>query len=230
MAKCYPLILALILIVTLSGCKRRAERPAAAQKKDAAQGVIVAAGDSLTAGLGLDEEESYPAQLEKKLRAAGIDYRVINAGSSGETSSGLLSRLDWLLTLKPAIVILETGANDGLRGIDPGVTQKNIREAVHRLQTKNIVVILAGMRMVQNLGPEYTSAFNRIYPEIAKQSGVLFMPFFLQGVAAEPDLNSGDAIHPTAEGYRVVANNLYPYVLQAITIVEKRPPAQHRNP
>lgn len=220
------LTLLLMLIFTQVGCERRSERPAAAGKSTAGQGVIVAAGDSLTAGFGVEEEESYPAQLEKKLQAAGLDWRVINAGSSGETSSGLLSRLEWLLTLKPAIVIVETGANDGLRGIDPAVTRKNIEEIIRGLQEKEIPVILTGMMMVQNLGPEYTKAFNRIYPQIAKESKVLFMPFFLEGVAADPDLNRGDGIHPTAAGYRVVVNNLYPYVLQAIAMVEKRTTAR----
>ena len=204
------------------GCEQRPEHRAIAQKSDPGYEVIVAAGDSLTAGFGVAEEESYPAQLEKRLQAAGLGYRVINAGASGETSSGLLSRLNWLLTLNPAIVILGTGANDGLRGIDPALTKSNIREIIRLLKGKKIPVILLGMRMVRNLGPEYITAFDRIYPELAKESGVLFMPFFLEGVATDPALNSSDGIHPNSEGYRIVVNNLYPYVLRAIARREKQ--------
>lgn len=222
-------IIMLSLLLSLGGCEQRSsEHRAVAEKKDLGQEVIVAAGDSLTEGLGVAEEESYPAQLEKRLRAAGLGYRVINAGASGETSSGLLSRLNWLLTLNPAIVIVETGANDGLRGIDPALTKSNIRAILHRLKEKNIPVILLGMRMVRNLGPEYVKAFDRIYPELARESGVLFLPFFLEGVATDPALNSSDAIHPNPEGYGIMVNNLYPYVLKAIALREKQAPPPRR--
>ncbi len=209
-------LMAFCLAWMAGGCEQRPEERPPVERRETGREVIVAAGDSLTAGLGVAEEESYPALLEKRLQAEGIGYRVINAGASGETSSGLLSRLNWLLTLNPAIVILETGANDGLRGIDPALTKRNIREILRRLEEKQISVILVGMRMVRNLGPEYTAAFDRIYPELARESGVLFMPFFLEGVATDPALNSGDGIHPNPAGYRIVAENLYPYVRRAI--------------
>jgi acyl-CoA thioesterase-1 len=173
-------------------------------------------GDSLTAGLGVNENDAYPAQLERKLQAAGFHWRVVNAGISGETSSGALSRINWVLKLKPDIVILETGANDGLRGIDPRVTQRNIDEMLLILKKKNVLVVLAGMRMLRNLGAEYTDAFNAVYPRLTAKHKVILVPFFLQGVAGESSLNQKDGIHPTAEGYRIITGKIYPYVLQAI--------------
>ena len=180
------------------------------------EGTIVCMGDSLTAGYGVDESEAYPALLEARLRAAGHRYRVINAGVSGETSSGALSRLDWMLTLDPDIVILETGPNDGLRGVDPSLTRRNIEAIVAELKAREIVVVLAGMQMVRNLGPAFTDAFGTIYPDIAQASDVVLIPFFLEGVAGRPDLNQADGIHPTAEGYRRIVDHIYPYVIQAI--------------
>jgi len=190
--------------------------PATQQDQPAYEGTIAAVGDSLTAGLGVNEEEAYPARLERKLREAGHRWRVINAGISGETSSGVLSRVAWVLKLKPDIVILETGANDGLRGIDPKVTQRNIDETVRILKENKVIVVLAGMRMVSNLGREYTAAFASIYPAVARKHGLVLVPFFLKGVAGDPALNQADGIHPTGEGYRIAAETVYPYVLQAI--------------
>lgn len=216
MANSYTIILTLALLLTLWGCERPTEPPASVGKGVDPRAVIVAAGDSLTAGFGVREEESYPAQLGRRLQAAGLDYRVVNAGASGETSSGLLSRLEWLLTMKPAIVIVATGANDGLRGIDPALTKANIKEIIARLKGRGVTVLLTGMRMVENLGPQYTEAFNRIYPELAQESNVLFVPFLLEGVAADPALNLVDGIHPNGKGYRAVVENLYPSLLKAI--------------
>ena len=177
---------------------------------------IVAVGDSLTAGYGVDEGDEYPALLEKKLRADGQSYKVVNAGVSGETSSGTLSRMEWILTLEPDIVVLETGANDGLRGIDPELAEKNIREILQLLKDKDVVVVLAGMKMVWNLGPAYVAQFNRIYPKLAKEFDVVYMPFFLEGVATKGNLNQGDGIHPNAQGYKIITENIFPYVEQAI--------------
>lgn len=201
----------------LSACEER-NTPAssARQEQPAFTGTIVAVGDSLTAGYGIKEEDAYPARLEKKLREAGYRWRVINAGISGETSSGTRSRITWVLKLKPDVVILETGANDGLRGIDPQVTKNNIDETVRILKENKVTVILAGMRMVSNLGRDYTAAFAAIYPAVARKHGLILVPFFLAGVAGEPSLNQGDGIHPVAEGYRIVTDTLYPYVLQAL--------------
>jgi acyl-CoA thioesterase-1 len=210
-------LLTFILALTLAGCDRDQprEKPGQQGRKEGLK-TIVAVGDSLTAGLGVAEEQSYPAQLEKRLQADGYRYRVINAGVSSETSSGTLSRLDWVLTLAPDIVILETGANDGLRGIDPQVAENNIREILKILGERQVVVVLAGMKMVRNLGAVYVGRFNGIYPRLAEESGAVFMPFFLDGVAMQAGLNQADGIHPTATGYKKVIDNLYPYVLEAI--------------
>ena len=180
-------------------------------------GTIVAVGDSLTAGLGVDVDQAYPAQLARRLVANGHNYRVVNAGVSGETSSGALSRIEWVITsLSPDIVILETGANDGLRGIDPALLESNLDKLCATLKANDIEVILAGMLMLPNLGPDYTQAFARIYPQIAKKHDILYIPFFLEGVAGRAELNQSDRLHPTAQGYAVIAETVYPYVLEAI--------------
>jgi len=199
------------------GCDRRNEPVRPVKREQAVfAGTIVCAGDSLTAGYGVNESDAYPARLEDKLQAEGYRWRVINAGISGETSSGARSRIKWLLKLKPDIVILETGANDGLRGIDPQVTQKNIEEMVRILKQSKVLVVLAGMRMVTNLGRDYTDAFATLYPVVARKFDLILIPFFLQGVAGESFLNQGDGIHPSAKGYRVVTETVYPYVIQAL--------------
>ena len=207
--------LTLWAILGASGCGRESS-PRERRNEPAYEGTIVAVGDSLTAGLGVDEQFAYPALLEKKLASGGFRFKVINAGISGETSSGALSRINWILTLKPEIVILETGANDGLRGIDPGLMRKNLQQIIRLLQERNVTIVLAGMQMVQNLGREYTDAFRKVYPEAARKFGILLIPFFLEGVAGKPALNQADGIHPSAEGYKVVAETVYPYVVKAI--------------
>ena len=194
-----------------------------AETSTAYEGTIVALGDSLTAGLGVAETQAYPAQLARKLEANGFAYQVINAGVSGETSSGARARIEWVLSaLKPDIVILETGANDGLRGIDATVLESNLDTICALLKKNNIEVLLAGMLMLPNLGPEYTQSFASIYPRIAKKHDVVFMPFFLEGVAGEPQFNQPDRMHPTAQGYRRVVENIYPYVLKSIARYRER--------
>jgi acyl-CoA thioesterase-1 len=207
------------------GCENKPDRdpPEAAPApvpQDAPAGVIAAVGDSLTEGYGVPEEAAYPALLEKKLRAAGHAFRVINAGISGETSSGTLSRIRWILTLNPDIVILETGANDGLRGIDPDLTRENIQKIVRILKGEGVVVVLAGMEMVRNLGADFTGAFREIYPSVAAAEDVLLIPFFLAGVAGDPRLNQADGIHPNTEGYRIIVETVYPQVIAAIDRLE----------
>ena len=210
-----PLIIISILILALAGCKEETTS-SPPQTAPVDEGTIVAVGDSLTEGLGVEEEVAYPAILEKKLRAQGYRYQVINAGISGETSSGTLSRIKWVLTLKPDIVILVIGANDGLRGIDPALIKANIRQLIRVLKENKVIVALGGMQIVQNLGREYTTAFAGIYPELAREENVIFMPFFLSAVAADPRLNQADGIHPTAEGYRAIVDNLFTYVIEAV--------------
>ena len=216
----FAAILAAVVGLSIVGCDRPPEstgRVSAPPVKDGSSSVtIVALGDSLTAGFGVSEENAYPARLEEKLIADGHRYRVVNAGISGETSSGALSRIKWVLTLDPDIVILETGANDGLRGIDPVLVHKNIEEIVRVLKAEDVIVVLAGMRMVENLGPEYTADFAAIYPTITGEEDLIFMPFFLEGVAGKNALNQPDGIHPTARGYRRITDALYPYVIEAI--------------
>jgi acyl-CoA thioesterase I len=207
----------LILLPILFGCKQQNEKVLAVKHEQPVyDGTIVAMGDSLTAGLGVNEEDAYPARLERKLSAAGYRWRVINAGISGETSSGALSRVLWVLKLKPDIVILETGANDGLRGTNPQLTRKNIEETVRILKENHVVVVLAGMRMVTNLGRKFTEEFYSNYTAISKKYDLALIPFFLAGVAGDPALNQSDGIHPTAEGYRIVTETVYPYVQKEI--------------
>lgn len=211
-----------ILQAQVAVSEQRQETAAVPQQNQAAyQGTIVAMGDSLTAGLGVNENDAYPAQLERKLQAAGLHWRVVNAGIGGETSSGALSRINWVLKLKPDIVVLETGANDGLRGVDPRVMQRNIDEMLRIFKKNNVLVVLAGMRMLRNLGAEYTDVFNAVYPRLAAKHNVILIPFFLHGVAGNSSLNQNDGIHPTAEGYRIITVKIYPYVLQAIKRYQK---------
>jgi acyl-CoA thioesterase I len=215
------IMLTLLLLFFLGGCKQQ-EEPADSNRQSnqvlnlAYDGTIIAMGDSLTAGLGIPEEEAYPAVLQGKLHEAGYDWQVINAGISGETSSGALSRLNWIIAQHPDIVILETGANDGLRGIPIDVIRENINRIVADLKEGNIEVVLAGMQMLQNLGPVYTEKFKAIYPAVAAEQNVILVPFFLERVAGDPALNLGDGIHPTPAGHRIVARTVYPYVEKAI--------------
>ena len=202
------------------------EEPAAppevkAEPEKKYEGTIVAVGDSLTEGLGVEEESAYPALLENKLEAMGYPYRVINAGNSGETSSGTLARIKWVLTLKPDIVILVIGANDGFRGIDPDLIKANIQNIVKELKRRNVIVVLGAMQIVQNLGKEYTTAFANLYPAIAESENIILTPFFLDGVAADRNLNQTDGIHPNAAGYQVIVNNITPYVVEAINVHQK---------
>jgi len=203
----------LVITFLIYGCGEESPAPAEvkAEPEKIFEGTIVAVGDSLTEGLGVEEEFAYPAVLEEKLRSQGYPYQVINAGISGETSSGTLSRIKWVLTLKPDIVILVIGANDGFRGLDPDLIQTNIQKIIRMLKEENVIVVLGAMQIVQNLGKDYTTAFANIYP-----ADVILVPFFLDGVAANPELNQADGIHPKAEGYQTIVDNIMPYVVEAI--------------
>ena len=221
-----------MLAVLLGACSNDPPQgPAPAPKPAAAPvagTVVVAMGDSLTAGYGLGESEAYPAQLEARLRADGRRVRVVNAGISGETSSGALSRVDWVVQrLDPDLVILVTGANDGLRGITPAVLEENLRALVGRLRQSGATVVLGGMKMVRNLGIHYTRAYDSIYPQIAREFDLVLIPFFLEGVAGQAYLNQSDGIHPNAKGYRKVVEHIYPFVKQALDAKAAR--AGHRR-
>ena len=216
MKKCSTIILfVLLLIYSTLGCGDD-PTPVIEQKPPRYEGVIAAVGDSLTEGLGVAEEFTYPALLEKKLQKAGYPYQVINAGISGEISSATLARIEWVLTLKPDIVILVIGANDGFRGIAPDLIKTNILAIIKILKENSVTVLLGGMQMGQNLGKDYVDAFENIYPQAAREENVGLIPFFLNGVAANPKLNQPDGIHPTAEGYRAVVEHIFPYVIEAI--------------
>jgi acyl-CoA thioesterase-1 len=169
---------------------------------------IVAFGDSLTAGWGVAAEESYPAQLQRRLDDQGFRYRVINGGVSGDTSAGGVRRIDWALKSRPAMVILELGANDGLRGLNPQETKANLERIIRRCQDASVTVILAGMKLPPNYGIDYTNGFEAIYPALAKQYRLTLIPFFLDGVAGSASLNQDDGIHPTSEGYRIIAEKV----------------------
>ena len=214
------LFLVLLACALLTACQKEKEAPPVLPPEDkpASQGTIVAVGDSLTAGYGVPDSEAYPAKLERKLQQEGYPWRVVNAGISGETSSGTLARIDWILKSKPDIVILEIGANDGMRGQDPALTRKNIDKIVTSLQARGVIVVLAGMRMLTNLGPSYTQKFAAIYPGVAKDRNLILIPFFLDKVAGEEALNLSDGIHPNGQGYDIVTENVYPYLLEAMRL------------
>ena len=173
---------------------------------------IVALGDSLTAGYGLPPEDAFTTRLEQRLQENGLDVEVVNAGVSGDTSKGGLARIDWSVPDGTGLVIVELGANDALRGISPAETEKNLDAIVTRLKQRGIAVLLAGMLAPPNMGEEYETAFNAIYPELAEKHGIALYPFFLDGVVADPKLNQADGIHPNAAGTAVIVERLSPTV------------------
>lgn len=177
---------------------------------------IVALGDSLTAGHGLPAQDAFPTQLQKALRAKGHDVTIVNAGVSGDTASGGLDRLAWSVPDGTDGVILELGANDALRGIDPKVTKAAIEKILARLAARHVPVLLAGMKSPRNMGPDYVKAFDAIYPALAATHSVVFYPFFLAGVATDPTLNQGDGMHPNAKGVLVVVERIMPSVEQLL--------------
>jgi len=182
---------------------------------------VLIMGTSLTAGLGLDPEDAYPALLQRKADSAGLKVRVTNAGLSGETSAGALERVDWLLRGPVDVFVLETGAKDGLRGVDPKATESNIRAIVAKVRAArpSARVFLVQMEAPPNLGTRYTDEFRGLFPRVASETGVTLLPFLLDGVAGEAGLNQGDGIHPNEEGARRVAANLWPGLLPALTEV-----------
>jgi acyl-CoA thioesterase I len=183
---------------------------------------IVALGDSLTAGLGLPAQEAFPAKLQAALNAKGIEATVVNAGVSGDTAAAGLERLDWSVPGDTDAAILELGANDALRGLDPALTQKALTAILDKLAARQIPVLLAGMKAPRNLGLDYTGKFDAIYPALAANHPVVFYPFFLEGVAADPHFNQGDGMHPTAAGVDVVVRNILPEVEELIARVRAR--------
>jgi acyl-CoA thioesterase-1 len=189
--------------------------PASAQSQAAAATnplKIVVLGDSLSAGLGLSASAAFPERLQKSLNAKGIAVDIGNAGVSGDTSSGARDRLEWSVPDGTNAVIVELGANDALRGIDPAVTRSALSDILTRLKARGVAVLLCGMVAPPNYGSDYSARFNAIYPDLAKSFGVPLYPFFLQGVAADASLNQADGMHPTAEGVDVIVKNILPTV------------------
>ncbi|OEU74933.1 MAG: arylesterase [Desulfuromonadales bacterium C00003093] len=182
---------------------------------------IVVLGDSLTAGYGLAMPTAFPARLQAALQRRGQQLRVVNAGISGDTSMGGLARLDWALADRPDLMIVALGANDALRGLDPAQTRQNINSILSRLQKNGVKALLAGMKAPRNLGEDYYTRFDRIYPQLARQHNVPFYPFFLDGVAGNPGLNQTDGIHPTAAGVEIMVQGILPLVEETLArIVE----------
>lgn len=183
---------------------------------------IVAFGNSLTAGLGVPRGQTYPALLQQRLEATGHKYRVINAGVSGDTTAGGLRRVPWILKNLPAIVILELGANDGLRGLSLDQTKANLEEIIRRLREARVTVVLAGMKLPPNYGAEYTKRFEALYVDLARRYNLALIPFFLDGVAANPALNQPDGIHPTGEGYRRIVDTVFT-TIEPLLSKQRRP-------
>ena len=185
---------------------------------------IVVLGDSLSAGLGLPASAAFPTKLQKALKDKGIGVDIINAGVSGDTSSGGRDRLDWSVPEGTAAVIVELGANDALRGIDPALTRSALSDIISRLKARGIVVLLCGMVAPPNYGHDYADRFNAIYPELSKSFDVPLYPFFLDGVAADAKLNQADGIHPTAQGVDIIVHNILPTVEALLGTIK----GQHR--
>lgn len=184
---------------------------------------ILMLGTSLTQGYGLPPGTEIPAVLQARLKAAGIDAKVINAGVSGDTSAGGLSRLDWSLADGPDAAILELGSNDALRGIPPEQTEKNLSSILGKLKARHLPVLLLGMMAPRNLGPEYARAFDGIYPKLAKQYGATLYPFVLQGVALNPKLNQADGLHPNPAGVRIIVERILPDVKALVAQARRAP-------
>ncbi len=182
---------------------------------------ILVLGDSLTAGYGLPAGEGFTDRLEATLKAKGFQVRVLNGGVSGDTSAGGLARLDWALADRPHIAIVELGANDGLRGLEPEAMRANLDSILTRLRAAGVRILLTGMRAPPNLGRAYEDAFNRVFPELAEKHAVAYYPFFLDGVAAQRTLNQPDGIHPNSRGVAVIVDRIAPYVVRLLTALKQ---------
>ena len=212
-----PLILSLALLTACTNNQQPSEEPGNnSQAKDTivtntASKTIVFFGNSLTAGYGVEPTQAFPALIQQKLDSLKLPYKVINAGVSGETSSGGNARIDWILKQPLDVFILELGANDGLRGIPLSETKKNLQAIIDKVKAKNpsATIIIAGMLMPPNMGEQYTSQFRAIYPDLAKQNKASLIPFLLKGVGGESKYNQQDGIHPTPEGHKIVADNVW---------------------
>jgi acyl-CoA thioesterase-1 len=181
------------------------------EENSAINKVILFFGDSLTAGMGLDTENAFPAIIQEKIDSLGLEYQVINAGLSGETTASGKNRVSWVLNQNVDVFVLELGANDGLRGVPLEETRKNLQAIIDTVRAKNpeTKILLTGMQIPPNMGKEYASGFRKIFPELAKKNDVYLVPFLLEDVAGIPELNQSDGIHPTAEGQKILAENIW---------------------
>lgn len=186
---------------------------------ETAERVILFFGNSLTAGMGLDPQEAFPAFIQRKLDSLGYDYTVVNAGLSGETTASGRNRLPWVLDQEVSVFILELGANDGLRGIPLEETRTNLQAMIDQVREENpgTAIVLAGMQIPPNMGPDYTREFREIFPVLAENNKTGLIPFLLKDVGGVPELNQDDGIHPTKKGHQIIANNIWPYIQAALT-------------
>ena len=211
-----------LLLITGISCRENTTKEATAteetekttnslQAKTSKDKLIMFFGNSLTAGMGLDTEDAFPALIQNKLDSLELPYQVINAGLSGETTASGKNRLEWVLNQKVDIFILELGANDGLRGVPLNETRNNLQDIINFVKEKNpgVKIVLAGMQIPPNLGTDYTAGFRKIFPELAEKNDVELIPFLLEDVTGIPELNQGDGIHPTVEGHKIVAENVW---------------------
>lgn len=175
---------------------------------------IIFFGDSLTAGYGLTMQEAFPNLIQNRIDSLGLPYQVVNAGLSGETTAGGLNRIDWILRTKPAVLILELGGNDGLRGLSPEQTRKNLGSIIDKVRSKypDTVILLAGMQIFPNMGPQYIEQFKRAFPDVAEAKDVELIPFLLEGVGGEEELNQSDGIHPNEAGHKIVAETVWKHL------------------
>lgn len=214
-------VIALFLVTSCGGSQEQkkeeaTENTSTVQKTE--QKTILFFGNSLTAGYGIDPEDAFAGLVQERLDSLGKDFKVINGGLSGETTAGGLSRLDWFLEEEPYIFVLELGGNDGLRGILPSESKSNLLAIIDKVRGKypNTKIILAGMQIPPNMGQEYTEEFKAIYPSVAKEKNVTLIPFLLEGVAGNPELNLPDGIHPTEEGHKIVFETIWPFIEGAL--------------
>lgn len=217
------IIIQILAFICLLGCSSTSQKEANEEnreetlptmKEEGREKVILFFGNSITAGYLLDMDQAFPAIIQRKLDSLGLEYKSINAGLSGETSAGGKSRIEWVLRTVPDIFFLELGANDGLRGLSLEETPKNLQAIIDAVKEVNpeVKIIIAGMMVPPNLGQDYTTQFQNIFPEIAKKNDAIYIPFLLEGVAGDPTLNLEDGIHPTSDGHQIVAETVWKYL------------------
>ena len=226
----FGLLIFCYFLLFTSSCKDNGENKVestetenTANDTESSQSTILFFGNSLTAGMGLDPDDAFPALIQKKIDSLGLDYVVVNAGLSGDTTASGKNRLDWALSNNVKIMVLELGANDGLRGIPLDETEANLQDMIDmaKAENKDIDIILAGMQIPPNMGPEYTDKFRNLYPKLAERNSLPLIPFLLQNVAGIPELNQNDGIHPTEEGQKIVASNVWEVLRDVISEIDQ---------